>query len=600
MSTEKYRNFASERENLNSTQDVLEFRQRLNNYSEEYHSNIIQKNIASLSVLDYTAIKEVKYSPFVTAIVDAKNLTVESLEALCESNCIENISVNYKPIADSNAAWNDTLEVMDAYDIVSTGQYTGSGVRIGIYEAGGVCDTSHSNLSDKNITIRNTNSPISSHATAVTSIVALIAPSASFFVSQVSDVSEGLSWFIDNNCDVINCSFSYYSNTLNSDGTYSKGVRAYRYDIDAIYDYQILAHFMTVCTSSANVSTDETTGDYNPDSDIASPGFAYNVITVGGVNRKYIDSAYRWIHASDACYVSNTPTVKPNISAPSYMLIPNVGLRNGTSFSTPLVTACIAILEGCKPSYSAYPDRVMSVLTSTAQKTYDYGEGNFIGNFNKKVGAGIIDLDAAIESYQYTVLKNTNSTPRTEIISKELTLTAGTEIQIALSWLVTADATNETVYVTDYDLYLYNSTGTRVVTSSLTRTNVEMLRYIVPTTETYRIVAFQFSPMNSNVDQDWISLTYTVWGDDVGHVHCYEGECIPNDTSTHKRMCYCGEGFINEEHDWTAVGGNRMRCLECMLTYVGTIPGGTIQSIENPGVRDEIYGYIIKNDKYSN
>ena len=489
---------------------------------------------------------------------------------------------------------------IDAYNIVSAGKYTGSGVRIGIYEAEGVCDTSHVNLADKNITLHDTNSAISPHATAVTSIVALIAPNASFFVSDTPDDLEALSWFIDNCCDVVNCSFGFYNNKLNSDGTYSKGIRSYRYDIDAIYDYQILAHFMTVCKSSGNVCTDNTKSDYNPDGDITSPGFAYNVITVGGVNRTSIDSAYRWIHASKASYISTEPTVKPNISAPFYMFIPNIGMRNGTSFSAPLVTACIAILEGCKPSYSAYPDRVMSVLTSTAQKTYDYGNGSFIGNFDKKVGAGIIDLDAAIESYQYTVLKNTNTAPKTEIISKELTLTAGTEIQIALSWLATADATNETVYVTDYDIYLYNAAGTRVITSTLSRTNVEMLRYIVPTTGTYRIVAFQFDLMNSNINQDWISLTYTVFGDDVGHVHCYEGECTPNDTSTHKRMCYCGEGFVIEEHDWTSVGTNKMRCLECMLTYVGSVPGGTIQSIKNPGVRDEIYGYIIKNDKYSN
>ena len=103
MSTETYHNFANERENLNSAQDVLEFRQRLNTFSEEYHSNIIQKNIELLSALNYTAIKEVKYSPFVTAIVDANDLTVESLKTLCEYDCIENVSINNKPVADSDA-----------------------------------------------------------------------------------------------------------------------------------------------------------------------------------------------------------------------------------------------------------------------------------------------------------------------------------------------------------------------------------------------------------------------------------------------------------------------------------------------------------------
>lgn len=41
----------------------------------------------------------------------------------------------------------------------------------------------------------------------------------------------------------------------------------------------------------------------------------------------------------------------------------------------------------------------MSVLTSTAKKTYDYSAT--IGNFDAKVGAGIVDLYNAIESHLY-------------------------------------------------------------------------------------------------------------------------------------------------------------------------------------------------------
>lgn len=61
------------------------------------------------------------------------------------------------------------------------------------------------------------------------------------------------------------------------------------------------------------------------------------------------------------------------------------------------------------------------------------------------------------------------------------------------------------------------------------------------------------------------------------HIHHYNASCIPNDTSTHRRSCDCGE-YYDEAHDWIYAGKNKIRCLDCMLSYVGTIPGGSIMS----------------------
>ena len=104
-----------------------------------------------------------------------------------------------------------------------------------------------------------------------------------------------------------------------------------------------------------------------------------------------------------------------------------------------------------------------------------------------------------------------------------------------------------------------------------------MFRYSVPTTGTYRLVVYQMSPMNRNVSEDRIALVYTVFGDDTGHIHCYEGTCTWNDTSTHRIMCYCGEGYIDQDHEWTSAGTNKVKCVKCMLTLTGTIPGSQIQ-----------------------
>lgn len=507
METETYKAFSKEREQLKSSDEILEFRKRLTSYSEEYHNKLLDNNIDVLKNFDYQTIEKVKYSPFVVMDVKLSDIKKENLEILCDSEKIENISIDYAPTANTNGSWAQTLDGINAYDIVTDETYTGEGVRIGIYEWGGVCDTSHLNLVGKDVTIRDSSVNVSEHATLVTSVIALMAPDAEIYVSDVQPVV-GLSWFIDNYCDIVNCSFSYYYSKSNGDGTYSEGINEYRYNIDAVYDYQIKAHFFTVCVSAGNKRTDNTNEHYNPNGKIESPGYAYNVITVGGVDLQSVNSATGWMHADGACYISSTPIVKPNISAPYTVNTPNVGTASGTSISSPLVAASIALLEDRTSSYKMYPERVMSVLVSTAQKTYDYEET--AGAFDEKVGAGIVDLEAIINSNLYYLKENTNKVAQTEIIRQELYLVPGDKVEIGLSWLVTADSVQKTVYVTDYDLRLIGPSENIVANSSLTQSNNEMIRFTISQEGIYTIVVYQYSEMNINVNSDWIALTYNV------------------------------------------------------------------------------------------
>ena len=107
-----------------------------------------------------------------------------------------------------------------------------------------------------------------------------------------------------------------------------------------------------------------------------------------------------------------------------------------------------------------------------------------------------------IDNNVFTVEYNTTH----DIISTSLYLTAGTEIQIDLAWLVTSDPDANAVYVTDYDLRIFDSEGKRVDTSLFAKSNIEMLRITIPESGTYKIVVYQWGTMNSNVDGDWIAL----------------------------------------------------------------------------------------------
>ena len=511
MDTDLYKAFSEEREQIKDSEDVLDFRKRLNAYSEKYHKELLNKNIDILDAFDYISIEEIKYSPFVVMEVKPSAIKEEKLQMLCNSEEVENISIGCEPNIENEATWTQTLSRIGAYNIVHNENYTGQGVRIGIYETA-ICEVDHPNLVGKDITVNGSNAGVEisgiAHANNVTSIIAIIAPEAEIFVSN--DSSARLSWFIDNYCDVVNQSTGAYYNISNGDGTYSEGRFEYRYDYDAIYDYQIQAHFFTVCKSAGNVNTDNTKSSYNPNGRITSPGYAYNVITVGGADLKNVGSETHWMHADSASYISGA-LVKPNVSAPFNIDIPNIGNGRGTSYATPLVTASVALLIDSSSSYSMYPERIMSVLTSTAQKTYDYDYiGMGVGNFNKKVGAGIINVEAAIESNLYYLTGNTNTEAQTEIASREIYLLPGDEIQIALSWLVTSDYENEMVYVTDYDLKLFGPSGNLIVASAVSNSNTEMIRFTMYEEGIYRIVIYQYSAMDPYIEKDWMALTYNV------------------------------------------------------------------------------------------
>lgn len=506
--TEQYLKFAEERENIQSLEELHEFRERLNAYSKDYHEDLINANIDKLSKLSYTEIEKIDYSPFAVLSVPTSHIDAESLSYIAQSSSVISLSVAREEHPATTVSWNNTLSEINAYNIVSNGTYTGKGVRIGVYESGGVCDKTHKNLKGKNITLRSNDIPVTSHATQVVSVIAIMAPDATFFVSDVNRM--GISWFIENKCDVVNCSFAYLNNYQKSDGTYVDGEKVYRDDIDGIYDYQIATHFISVVAAAGNNDHNNRSDSYNPNDKVTSPALGYNVIAVGGVKRTLSWFTYVLNHDSGAAYAASEPRVKPNISAIFTVNIPNIGVCNGTSYSAPQVTACIALLADRYPSYLGYPERIMSVITSTAKKTNDYS--TTVGQFDSKVGAGVIDLQKMMES-SYSISKHhSTGSALSEVVGFEMSLTKGQDIQVALSWLAFAQRLDmnllsiKKVHVTDYDLRIYQPSG-NYTSSSLTLTNVEMLRYTAPESGSYRIVIYQWGERDKDNYGDWMSLT---------------------------------------------------------------------------------------------
>ena len=507
--TAEYKAFEKERGTLNSISEIRAFRVRLNNFSKSYHKQLINDNIASLSSIDYESIDHIDYSPFVVLDTKVNNVKLDSLLSLAKCNNVMNISIAEEndemqdalPIevpldggtTSSGNTWAAMLQDINAYDIVTNGTYTGDSIRIGIMEASYVCDTTISGLSDKNITIRDQSVGTGGHANKVTMIVSQIAPDAEYYVGKIV-IGEWLEWYIDNYCDIVN-----FSGGFSEEG--------YLYYQDAVIDYQVSVHFITFIKSAGNRGTS--------DKKITSPGYAYNAITVGGVTT---NSAGNIVYHTSSSYLSSSPTVKPNV-ATKYTItnVLNYGSFSGTSGSAPQVAGCLALLMESDTRYVLYPERIQALIASTARKTYDYSTGT-VGFFDEKVGSGILDLERMINSSEEVCVYNESGETYAELASIDIYLNAGDEIQAAISWLidihglengyVNDESTN--LYINDYDLLIYNSRGVTEADSDLLDSNVEMFRFVAPTSGTYTIVIEQWSDLLEANENELIVLCYNI------------------------------------------------------------------------------------------
>ncbi|MBE6638296.1 MAG: hypothetical protein E7616_02420, partial [Ruminococcaceae bacterium] len=304
METKEYRSLAADLANVKSAEERDLLKTRRNAYSKRYHAALIEENMPLLSDIPYTDAHPIDYSSFVTLTVPAVQLDTEVLSEIAENENILHISLTdgFEVVSESDTdtdptmnnssktGWLDVLECIGAKNIVQNATYTGDGIKVGIYESttiqidsrpytyANICDTANPNLvqfvTDNRLTVRpNAGEGFPgydytgvTHATAIASILALMLPDAEFYFAHlppntIGQRIEGVAWFIEQGCDIVNCSIGI-------------GSTGYRYDVDAVYDYQIYTSLITVVKSAGNTTR-------HPNQHVTSPGYGYNVITVG-------------------------------------------------------------------------------------------------------------------------------------------------------------------------------------------------------------------------------------------------------------------------------------------------------------------------------
>ena len=424
---------------------------------------------------------------------------MNSIEALTNDEILD------EPVEE--VSYSTMLSQINGTSVVSSGSYTGDNVRIGIFESGGVANPSQ--FAGRDLIYRTgvtNSSTYTNHANFVTSVFYGIAPDATVYMSPVNEI--GVEWFIDNRVSAVNCSFGYYRNTKNSDGTYSRpSTIGYYNSYDGVYDYQIQTNYITVIKSAGNLNTTSTSSSYNPGNNISSPGYARNVVTVGGVS----GSSLSLSHASGASFVNNDNYAKPNVSAPFTVTNPHGNSGSGTSYATPQVTAAVALLFEKYPYLSIYPEQTAAAIEASSNHSIltDFSVSNSLGNHDDENGAGVIDIEQLLGNVEIlSFYQNNNNLKSSNVLTTTVYLEKGESIKINLYWLSRFDINNNQLYNTDYDLRLVTPSNT--ISSSSASCNSELVMYTATTAGTYTINVYQYGNY-SGVGYDFIGLAYIVY-----------------------------------------------------------------------------------------
>lgn len=495
--SEGYLYLINEMDMINSIDGVHHFRRRSNEISRAYHSSLIQQNIHLLESFDYLKMNIISFSPYVELYIAKENVDVNKIVDFIDHETVEQLIFALDDYCVTEASLDSVLVGIDAYDIVTNGDYTGSGINVGIYDDG-YCDSNNAFLSGINIVNALQVIPdgyVSPHTTKVTTIAAKIAPDANYYVLHC--VGKNISWFIENLCDVVNISMG------SLDPPYE-----YRYDIDGVYDYQAQFSFITIVVSAGNYSEDQN-GFH-----ITSPGYIYNGITVGGTRFDGDEIVYD----DSSSYISDGTVIKPNVGAFVSVSIPDTMNYSGTSFAAPQVTGSIALLMEKDYTFMFHPEKVKASITASAKRTYGYVGSEY--DFDEHVGAGVLTTSRMLDTDFIYGMINSNKIANTNIATYNVYLTAADKIQVGLSWLVTCvpvvvpnslvPSTISSLYVTDYDVLLYDSNQQQVVISNSSYGNDEIIRFTAESSGYYTIVIRQNTSQSSSYYGDFLSIAINI------------------------------------------------------------------------------------------
>lgn len=449
----------------------------------------------SLGLTNYKSVYTSVYTPFIECVYDYDYFFKNQrniLNTLESSEQIEKVyvlgEVKREPCLDY------TLDKVGAKQIYQSRQYSGYGIKIGILEAG-VIDVTHPFISGLNYVVLdqpNKEEEVCEHSTQMASIIAGkigIAKDAMIYSAQAFDTPDNeVDWLIENGVDIINCSYA----TSNANGYY---------DSESAYmDYVVYTYGITVVACAGN------TGGY-----VTNPGLGNNVITVGAANFRCNGVAD--FSANDTQELRTKPTVVApgtsiNLYAPE--LWDQIWFATGTSAATAFTTGIIALLMQEFSYLKRKPQRIKSILTTTATNLEGYTIKGFNGLYLSQ-GAGMINYQN-FRDLPYSKCKERDVigdfSSDVPVFSTSVTEGApGVKIRLTVSWLGTGYEENTAVsFNNQYIVKIVDNNGNVFAEESCKNSTTVFIYYPMPSVADYHIKVYQIGVRM--VAKDRLAVSY--------------------------------------------------------------------------------------------
>lgn len=439
----------------------------------------------SLGLTNYKSVYTSVYTPFIECVYDydyffknQKNI----LNTLESSEQIEKVYVLGEVKREPCLEY--AIDRVGAKQIYQSRQYSGYGVKIGILEAG-VIDVTHPLLEGLGYVVLdqpNKEEEICEHTTKMASIIAGkigIAKDAMIYSAQAFDTPDNeVDWLIENGVDIINCSYA----TSNANGYY---------DSESAYmDYVVYTYGITVVACAGN------TGGY-----VTNPGLGNNVITVGAANFSMNGVADFSAHNNQQLRTKPTviaPGSSIDLSRNEYYdseIWGGLWYATGTSAATAFTTGIIALLMQQFSYLKRKPQRIKSILATTATNLEGYTIKGFNGLYLSQ-GAGMINYQN-FRDLPYSKCKERDVigdfSSDVPVFSTSVTEGApGVKIRLTVSWLGTGYEENTAVsFNNQYIVKIVDNNGNVFAEASCGNSTTVFIYYPMPSVADYHIKVYQ-------------------------------------------------------------------------------------------------------------
>ncbi|HET7645812.1 MAG TPA: cell wall-binding repeat-containing protein [Candidatus Limnocylindria bacterium] len=233
--------------------------------------------------------------------------------------------------------------------------------------------------------------------------------------------------------------------------------------------------------------------------DILSPGTAYNVLTVGGLDDRNTTDRWDdgiWYGSSngsnyrdrtDAAWNTHGDYNKPNVSAPAASVVTANGLgASGTSVATPIVAGIAAQIIARVPTLALRPEAARAIIMAGAINHAPMPDGSLNADHEGTGSASALWANRLLNAGDGTYGGyRMGSMGAGETVAQDVAVTAGQRVKVVVTWNSRAAAGNDQL-LADLDLVVIQPDGSRTGSYTIDN-NYEWVEFVASGSGTARI-----------------------------------------------------------------------------------------------------------------